>query len=283
MRPDIARRGIRLPLLGRIGKRNIGEGELEQMNKKAERLARYIAPLALVLAILISTVEAWVLATQLSRPWWFGGALAPMFVATAIATGPVVVILAALYTLRHKKSLMSAYVILAKIAIFGAVVLLLIYYGDFVAKAWWGAGAEFVTLQVMFSAFWPLYLIEALFIIAAVIIFLKHARKVFGLVAGSLLMIIGVLAHRFVLLPAAFNVIPFSVSSPSGEGYNEWAYPIAVGEVGGTLNNPEPIFVSWWDYVPSPVEFTIVLGVVAAVILVYIGLSKVLPFSGGSK
>jgi molybdopterin-containing oxidoreductase family membrane subunit len=283
MRPDIVRRGIHLPLLGRVGKKNIGETELEQMNKKSERLARYIAPLALVLAILIHTVTAWVLATQLARPWWFGGALAPMFVATAVATGPVVVILAALYTLRHKKSLMSAYGILAKIAVFGAVVLLFIYYGDFVVRYWWGAGAEFETLRVLFSAFWPLYLLEALFIIAAIIIFLKRAKQVFGLIAGSLCMVFGVLAHRFVLFAPAFNVIPFKVTSPSEEGLVDWVYPIASGEIQGTLDNPEPLFVSWWNYVPSPVEFTVVIGVVAAVILIYVGLSKILPLSVETK
>ncbi len=283
MRPDIARYGIRLPLLGTVGKKKLGDGELERMNKKAERLARRIAPLALVVAILIHTVTAWVLATQISRPWWFGGAMAPTFIASAIASGPAIVILAALYTLRHKKNLIPAYLSMGKIAVIGALVLFFIYYGDFAVRGWWGAGAEYETLRVLLSNYWPLHLAEALFIAVAVFLFLKKARKVVGIVAGSLFMIFGVLAHRYVLLPPAFNVIPLQVASPSSEVHNEWAYPIAVGEIRGTLDNPESLFVSWWDYVPSLVEFGVVIGVVAAVILIYVGLSKILPLSVETK
>jgi len=277
IRPDIASRGIRLPLLGVVGKKDIGEAALAQMREKSERQARIIAPIALIVAVLIHTVTAWVLATQLGRPWWFGGALAPTFIASAIASGPAVVILASLYTLRFRDQLASAYAVLAKIAVIGAIVLLFIYYNDFVVRAWWGQGAESETLQVLFGTYWPLHLIEVLFIIAGIILFLTQAKKLGGILIGSLSMIIGVMAHRFILLPPAFNVFPFKVPVLGSEGLADWVYPVASGEIRGTLDNPEPLFVSWWNYVPSLVEIVIVAGVIAAVILVYIGLTRTLP------
>lgn len=279
MRPDIAAHGIRLPLFGVIGKKEISVQELEHIQEKSERQAKLIAPVALILAILIHTVTAWVLATQLSRPWWFGGALAPAFIASAIASGPAVVILAALYTLRHRKGLALAYASLAKIAVFGGIILLFIYYNDFVVKLWWGAGQEYESVRVMFLHYWPIHLVEILFIIAAIVLFLKWARGMIGLIAGSLCMCLGVLAHRFLLIPPAYNVIPLKVPAASDGGLVEWVYPIALGEVQGTVDDPSPIFVSWWNYIPSPVEFAITAGIVAAVVLVYLGLSKVLPLT----
>jgi molybdopterin-containing oxidoreductase family membrane subunit len=283
IRPDIASRGIRLPLLGTIGKKEMDDEELDRMKKQSERQARYIAPVALVVAVLIHTITAWVLATQLGRSWWFGGALAPAFIASAIASGPVVVILAALYTLRRPKELASAYMSLAKIAVFGAVVLLFIYYNDFLVRSWWRGGAETETVRLIFNEYLWVHIAELALIVGAIILLLKRARSMVGLVAGSLCMGAGVLVHRFLLLPSAYNVIPFKVPVATNGELTEWAYPTAVGEITGTLDSPSPLFVSWWGYVPSPVEFTIAAGMVAAVILVYAGLSRMLPIATGRK
>jgi len=284
MRPDVARGGLRIPLIGTVGKRRgLGEDELERMQQKSDRVARYMAPVALVLAILIHTVTAWVLATQLGRSWWFGGTLAPAFIASAIASGPAVVILASLYVMRHKEALTSAYKSLAKISVFGAVVLLFIYYNEIVISAWWREGAKFETLKVLFTDYWPVHLIEILFIVVAIVLFLKWSGRALGLVAGSLCIGVGVLAHRFILLAPAYNVVPFKVPAAGNGGLVEWAYPIAVGEVRGSLADPQQIFVTWWDYIPSPVEFTITAGIAAGVILVYVALSKMLPLAGVTK
>ncbi|MCP4608981.1 MAG: polysulfide reductase NrfD, partial [Planctomycetes bacterium] len=170
LKPDIASRGIRIPMIGTIGKKEMNDEELQLMKDKSERAARIIAPIALILAILIHTVTAWVLATQLSRPWWFGGALAPTFIASAIASGPAVVILASLYTLRYKESLAAAYSMLAKISVIGAVVLLFIYYNDFMVRGWWEGGSEYETVNVLFSDYLGLHILEIAGILVAIVL-----------------------------------------------------------------------------------------------------------------
>ena len=54
MRPDIVRDGIRLPLVGLVGKKELSKAELESMKTRAERKARILAPLGLIIAVLIS-------------------------------------------------------------------------------------------------------------------------------------------------------------------------------------------------------------------------------------
>jgi len=277
MRPGIASSGIRLPLLGTIGKREVSEEELARMRRRADQQAMIIAPVALVFAILIHTVTAWVLATQLSRSWWFGGTLAPTFISAAIASGPAVVILGSFYALKHTEKLEQACALLAKIAAFGTVVLLFIYYNDIVVRSWWGEGGEYEASKLVLTRYLPLHVVEILFMILAVILFVRFARSNVGLIVGSLSLIIGVVFHRFLLMPSAYNLVPFRVPTAGDAGYVEWPYPMAVGELRGVLDSPAPLFVSNWDYVPSPVEFTIVAGALSAVIIVFILLSRMLP------
>jgi molybdopterin-containing oxidoreductase family membrane subunit len=57
----------------------------------------------------------------------------------------------------------------------------------------------------------------------------------------------------------------------------EWSYPIAVGQVRGSLLHPEKIFMSFWNYFPSPVEILITAGVMAFLVLAFLSLTRVLP------
>lgn len=277
LRPGIARNGIQLPGIGTVGKQDLSDQEYDRLVESAERRARMIAPVALIFAILIHTVTAWVLATQLSRSWWFGGALAPTFIAAAVACGPAVVILASLFLLKRTDEVKQACGILAKIAAFSSAILLFIYYNDFVVRAWWGQGAEFEASKLVLTRYLPLHLVEVVLIVGAVYLFLRYAKSVRGLVLGSLAVNIGVLFHRFLLIPSAYNLVPFRIPVANEGGLVEWAFPIAVGEVRGTLDSTTRVFTSNWEYVPSPVEFMITAGIFSAVALAIISLSKVLP------
>ncbi|WP_457591908.1 NrfD/PsrC family molybdoenzyme membrane anchor subunit [Geoglobus sp.] len=278
LQPRIAERGITLPLLGTIMKREgLTSEELERLKRLSERRAKMLAPIALPFAILIHTVTAWVLATQLSRPWWYGGLLAPTFIAAALTAGPAVVILVSLIVYGFRDELKPTYRLLAKISAFSAVALLFMYYNDFFIRQWWEKGAEYDALMLVFRDYLHIHAIEAIFLLAGIVILAKKYDSVQGLVAGSLAVNIGILAHRYLLIPPAYNLIPFRVPVVmAGESF-EWQYPIAVGEVRGTLFDPQPIFVSYWNYVPSAVEVAITVGVFALISFVFLGLLRALP------
>ena len=278
LQPRIAERGITLPLVGTIMKREgLTSEELERLKRLSERRAKMLAPIALPFAILIHTVTAWVLATQLSRPWWYGGLLAPTFIAAALTAGPAVVILVSLIVYGFRDELKPTYRLLAKISAFSAVALLFMYYNDFFIRQWWEKGAEYDALMLVFRDYLHIHAIEATFLLVGIVILAKKYDSVQGLVAGSLAVNIGILAHRYLLIPPAYNLIPFRVPVVmAGESF-EWQYPIAVGEVRGTLFDPQPIFVSYWNYVPSAVEVAITVGVFALISFVFLGLLRALP------
>ena len=277
LQPRIAERGISLPLIGTVMKRDVTAAQLEELRKTSERRAKMLAPIALPFAILIHTVTAWVLATQFSRPWWYGGLLAPTFIAAALTAGPAVVILASLAIYGFKEDLKPTYRLLAKVSAFSAAVLLFMYYNDFLVRQWWGNGREYDALMLVLKDNLHIHVIEVSFLLAGIVILAKKYDTFSGLVAGSLLLNIGILAHRYILFPPAYNLIPFRVPVVMAKESFEWEYPIALGEVRGTLLNPEPIFVSYWNYIPSPVEVAITVGFFGLITFVFLALMKMLP------
>ena len=276
LRPRIAERGI--TIFGKtIMKRDIKADELARLREASERQAKILAPIALPFAILIHTVTAWVLATQLSRPWWYGGLLAPTFIAAALTAGPAVVILASLIVYGFKEELAQTYRLLAKVSAASAAGLLFMYYNDFLVRWWWEAGREHDALILVFRDYLAIHAAEIILLILGIIILATRYSSVSGLVSGSVIINLGILAHRYLLMPPAYNLIPTRIAVILGYESFEWSYPIAVGEVRGTLMNPEPIFVDYWNYVPSPVEITITIGVFAIISFVLLFLLKALP------
>jgi molybdopterin-containing oxidoreductase family membrane subunit len=275
--PDIAVRGITLPFFGVVGKRNMNEAELASLREASDRRARRLAPVALPLAILIHTVTAWVLATQMARPWWYGGALAPTFIAAALATGPAIVILASLVVLGYKKKLEDTYKLLAKVSAVSSIIMLFIYYNDFVVRFWWSAGREYEALKIVFTRYPLFHATEVVFILLAAIIFIKYPKDPAKLVLGSISVIVGVFAHRILLLPPAYNIMPLKLPVVLHNETVEWSYPISVGQIRGSLLHPEKVFASFYDYFPSSVEIMITVGVMAFLGLAFLSLVKMLP------
>ena len=221
MRPDIVNGGVWLPFLGTVGSRDVSAEELRRMRETSERQARTVAPVALGLAILVDTAAAWVLATQLSRSWWSGGTLTLTFIGAAMASGAAVLILGSLFALSRTDGAREARALLAKIAAVGAVVLLFSSYNDIVVNAWWGKGAEHDASSMVFAKYLPLHLAEISLIVFAILLFVRYAGSSLGLVLGSLSVAAGVLLHRFLLLPSAYNLIPFRLPVTGGNGYSE--------------------------------------------------------------
>jgi molybdopterin-containing oxidoreductase family membrane subunit len=281
--PDIVARGVKLPYYGVVGKRDVSEAEMAKIKEESDRKAKRLAPIALPLAILIHTVTAWVLATQMARPWWYGGALAPTFIAAALATGPAIVILASLVVYGYKEKLEGTYALLAKVSAVSSIIMLFIYYNDFVVRLWWSAGREFDAVKIVFTRYPLLHATEMIFILLATVIFIKYPKDPRKLVQGSLSVIVGVFAHRFLLLPPAYNIMPLRLPVVLHNETMEWSYPIAVGQVRGSLLHPEKIFSSFWSYSPSLVEVLITAGVMAFLVLAFLSLTRILPVTEAEK
>jgi hypothetical protein len=122
-------------LTGRLGWLAI---KVDNLQEFSERWAKRLAPVALLFAIGIHVVTAWIFSTQGARDWWFSPAMAPDFVSVAIAVGTTVVLLAAALAYGTGDRYQEAYRILGLIVFMSICVHLFLMMNDLVIHAWYG-------------------------------------------------------------------------------------------------------------------------------------------------
>ncbi len=110
--------------------------------------------------------------------------------------------------------------------------------------------------------------------LAAVILLLndKVRDHAGAMIASCCLLLAGILVHRFLLMPGAFDKIAFTFT-PLGLQDLQWSLPVASGRYNVSLDT----FVTKWHYFPSLVEITIFLGVAAFACLVIMLAIRQLP------
>jgi len=235
---------------------------VEEPRAFSDRWARRLAPFSLVAAVGIHVITAWIFATQGARDWWNTSVLAPDFVAVALASGTALVLAVGVLTHGVKGQYQEAYRIMVLIIAASLFVHLFFMYNDFLIHAWYGADEAIETLAIVFGRYGLTHAFEVLAPLAAVVLLLSQTvrKSAAGIVSCCLLLILGVFAHRFMLMPAAFDRVPLTIS-PLGLQYVQWSAPIASGRYAEGVNS----FVTEWHYFPSAVEITIFLGAVAYV------------------
>jgi molybdopterin-containing oxidoreductase family membrane subunit len=228
------------------------------MKERSERLAKRLAPIALIFAIGIHVVTAWIFSTQGGREWWHTAALAPDFLAVAIFIGTTIVLMASVLLYGIKDPYREGYHTMIKIITAVFLVHLFLMYNDFFIKAWYGSESAMHVFRVLTDNL-PVHVMEVLLPVVAVILLNSKVREsVTGVIASGVLLVVGVFAHRFLLMPPAFNAIPLTFT-PLGLQDVHWSYPIATGryvEGVATLTNS-------WDYFPTWVEWMIFFAVLA--------------------
>ena len=244
----------------------------------SDRWSRRIAPFALVFAVSIHVVTAWIFSTQGAREWWFNAALAPDFVAVAVAAGTAVVLLAAVAFYGLRPAYHAAYRSLAWIIFGGVAVHLFLMFNDFFIHSWfsneatqelmrhtWGTNAQGHALEV-----------AAPLVASLLLLFRPVRRSVAGVVGSGLLLLVGVFAHRMLIMPAAMNALPLTLQ-PFGQPGARWSVPVATGRYAP----PHSTFVEYWSYFPTPVEWAIFAGIVAFVVFLVLLAVRSLPVVDG--
>jgi molybdopterin-containing oxidoreductase family membrane subunit len=240
----------------------------------SEKWAKRLAPFSLVAAVGIHVITAWVFATQGGRDWWHSAALAPDFVAVALASGTAIVFLVALLAYGIKEQYQQAYRIMAIFIAVSFFIHLFLMYNDFFIHTWYGARDAIDTLSVTVKDYGLAHAFEVAVPLAMVILLLNsRVRKRTGaMIISCCFLIIGVFVHRFLLMPASFDRIPLTIS-PLGLQNVEWAVPVASGRYDLALDT----FVTKWHYFPSGIEIAIFLGVAAYVGFLIILAMETLP------
>lgn len=235
----------------------VRQGDLDQFSDK---WARRLAPVALLFAVSIHIVTAWIFSTQGGREWWFTAALAPDFISVAVMAGTTVVLLSSIMLFGIKEEYGAAYKTMTGFICAAFIVHVFLMYNDMFIKTWYHAENGMHAINLLFGDFKRLHIFEVAAPLLAVLLLLGKVvwKSRITLAATCLLLLGGVMAHRYLIMPPAFNVQPLTFN-PVGHQLTQWSYPVATGRWIEGMNT----FADKWNYVPSGIEFMIFAGVCA--------------------
>ena len=238
------------------------------VGKVSHTALRVISVVALVCAVLVHSVTAWIFGLQQGREMWHTALLAPWFVSSALVCGTalVMVVVMALRKVGYLRLDQSYMVKLAKLL--GAFVMVDLYFFgcDLLNEAFPGGSGVEVVVMLTSGPLAPYFWMEVVgCAICAVICFTPALRTNTLLVIGALLAILGIFCKRVQLLVGGFQLANIDYT--------------------GTLT---PLSHQAWDtgmtsiytpmiYWPTPLEFGVTLGVVALGVLVFLLGIKFLP------
>ena len=213
---------------------------------------RVVSAIALVCAVLVHSVTAWIFGLQQGREMWHTALLAPWFVSSALVCG-VALVLVVVIALRKAGYLELAQERVVKmLKLLGVFVMVDLYFFgcDLLTEGFpAGSGAEVVAMLTT-GPLAPFFWIEVVGCAAtAVIAFVPKLRTNPLIVIAAVLAIVGIFCKRVQLLVGGFQIpnldMPAVVSGP------------ALTDAGAALQSAGGSMV----YFPSMLEFGVVLGV----------------------
>lgn len=256
-------------LTGKLGKFAVPVANPAEFS---EKWAKRIAPVALFFAIGIHVITAWIFSTQGARDWWFSPVMAPDFVSVAIGVGTAVVLLAGALAYGTGEKYQDAYQTLGLIIFMAVCVHLFLMMNDLAIHAWFGNAETHRLMEIAWGDFAWAHIFEVAAPLAGAGLLMQAGvrRSLPKLAASAGLLIAGVFVHRFLIMPAAYNNIPMTMT-PLGLPGVHWSLPIASGRFFPGMST----FVEHYAYFPSLIEIVILLGTVAyAVFLILLAIAK---------
>lgn len=214
---------------------------------------RVVSVVALVVAVLVHSVTAWIFGLQAGREMWHTAILAPWFVSSALVCGTALVLVTVL-ALRHTGYLVPEEGCIERLAkMLGAFVCVDLYFFgcDLLNEGYpGGAGAslvETITAGPLAPFFWTELIGCAL---CAVVCFVPRLRTVPLLSTASVLAMAAIFCKRVILLVGGFQAPNLGQPTPLNEmSITYWENGMEAAYQG---------LVYW----PSPLEFGVAAGVV---------------------
>ncbi len=232
-----------------------------EKGKVSDKALRIISVFALVCAVLVHSVTAWIFGLQQGREMWHTALLGPWFVSSALVCGTALVICVTM-ALRKVGYLQVDQADLVKLAkLLGAFVCVDLYFFgcDLLTEGFPMAEGADVVWMLVAGQLAPFFWIEVIgCAICAVICFTPSLRTNPLLVAASVLAIIGIFCKRVQLLVGGFQIPNLDMSGAMT--------PM-------TLTNWEAGFTGAYAnmvYWPTPLEFGVALGVIALAGLIFL-------------
>lgn len=214
---------------------------------------RAISVVALVTAVLVHSVTAWIFALQAGREMWHTALLAPWFVSSALVCGTALV-MAVVVALRRAGYLSVDQRYIIKLAkMLGAFVCVDIYFFgcDLLTEAYPGGSGVDVAAMLVSGPLAPFFWAEiAASLVCVVICFTPALRRSTLLIIGAVAAIVGIFCKRVQLLVGGFQIANLPQPNPLND------MTITFWENG--MENAYAGLVYW----PEPIELGIVAGVI---------------------
>ncbi len=245
-----------------------------EKGKVTHAALRVISVVALVCAVLVHSVTAWIFGLQQSHEMWHTALLAPWFVSSALVCGTGLVICAAV-ALRAAGYLQWEQENLVKLAkLLGAFVMVDLYFFgcDLLTEAFPAAGGMEVVNMLVSGPLAPFFWIEIIgCAVCAVICFTPALRTTPLVVVASLLAILGIFCKRVQLLVGGFQIANIDLPAVMT--------PFTITNWEGNMAQAYQGMVYW----PTPLELGVALGVTALGFLIFFLGLKFLPLKPANQ
>lgn len=229
---------------------------------------RVISAIALVCAILVHSVTAWIFGLQQGREMWHTALLGPWFVSSALVCG-VALVLVVVIALRKAGYLELDQSFVVKMAkLLGVFVCVDLYFFacDLLTEGFPGGHGVEVVSMLTTGPLAPFFWIEVVgCALTAIVCFTPKLRTNPLIVAAGLLAIVGIFCKRVQLLVGGFQIPNIDMAGPlTPYTVTGWESGMA-GAYQGMV------------YFPTPLEFGVALGVVGLGALLLLAGLKFLP------
>ena len=239
-----------------------------EAGKVSATALRVVSVIALVCAVLVHSVTAWIFGLQQAHEFWHTALLAPWFVSSALVCGVALVLVAVIALRRAGYMELDQANVVKLVKMLGAFVLVDLYFFgcDLLTSAFPGGSGAEVAAMLTSGPLAPFFWVEVVgCALCAVVCFVPKLRTNPLIVAASLLAIVGIFCKRVQLLVGGFqlpNLDYAGVMTPYT--VTDWTAGMT-GAYQGMV------------YFPTPLEFGLVLGVVGlGALMLLVGL-KYLP------
>ena len=222
---------------------------------------RVISVVALIVAISVHTVTAWIFSLGPAHEFWHTALMGPWFVASALDCGTalVLIIVIALRRAGYFQLEQRHVVNLAKMLGVFVCVDLYFFVCDLLTSAYFGGeGADVVatlTTGPIAPFFWTQWVLMA---IALVLLFVPKLRTNAGVVVAGILTIVGVFCKRCQIMLGGFQTPNLELAGPMT--------PMSATNASWSMADAYNGLVYW----PTPLEFGITIGVVALGVLIFL-------------
>jgi molybdopterin-containing oxidoreductase family membrane subunit len=242
-RADLARRGSWLAL---------GTGTSERTMRREDRIKTVMAWIALPAAIMLHSITAWIFGLQISRGFWYSSIMAPMFIASALVSGMGLVICLALVVRRLGRISFSDDLVALLGGLLGVFIAVegFLLLSEYLTALYPGAPEAEAARRMLSWPYLPLFLTEVLFGLLLPFLILatpRLRRRPMWVALAAVIGIVGIFVHRLNLV---LNGLSYpNIDLPPG-------LPIGTAQDGAS-------FAMNYFYVPTAVEWMVVIGVLA--------------------